>query len=176
MKKNCLKTVLAIVLMASVNFPLFAQKIEGSLDVLKEVQRVGLEVDFSSAVILGMSEQEYAAYEEDWQTDKPAIVSKFSEGCNDKLDGLFYVGSYKAEVREALIRVTVLTVSQKGDMDCDVRILDSEGNATATIRGIRAKGGVFGTTLNLIGDGATHTGEALGKFLVSNFRPERKKK
>ena len=154
MKKNYLKMLIAIVFMASVNFPLFAQKIEGSLDVLKEAQRVGLEVDFSSASILGMSEQEYSDYEQDWQTDKPAIVSRLAEGCNDKLDGLFYVGSYNAEVRDALIRITVLTVSQKGDMDCDARIMDPDGNTIATVKGIRAKGGVFGTTLNLIAGSA----------------------
>ena len=40
----------------------------------------------------------------------------------------------------------------------------------AEAEGINARGGKIGTKLNLMKDGAKHTGKALGKFLLQNMK------
>lgn len=44
--------------------------------------RMNLKIDFSDAMICGMSEEEFSKYEKDWEEDKPKIVSKFMAGAN----------------------------------------------------------------------------------------------
>jgi hypothetical protein len=53
-------------------------------DMPKNMQgmRMNVQMDFSNAMILGMSETEFAKYEKDWNEDKPAIVRDFRNGAN----------------------------------------------------------------------------------------------
>ena len=46
-----------------------AQKINGSFSSLREEARVQMNIDFSEADIMGMSEAEFADYEKDWTHD-----------------------------------------------------------------------------------------------------------
>ena len=140
-----------------------AQTTKGSFTVLNGTPRVRMVIDFSEADIHGMSEEEFAAYEEDWEIDKPDIIARFMTECNNKCRDTIYVGRYKDAPYE--IKVIVHTISVKGDFDCDAFLLDTDGNELGSIVGIREKGGRVGSKLNLIKDGAEHTGALFGTLL-----------
>ena len=54
------------------SFSAFAQKVSGSFKSLKEEIRVQMDIDFSSADIMGMNEEAFSDYEQDWNIDKPS--------------------------------------------------------------------------------------------------------
>ena len=145
-----------------------AQTVKGSFAALKNVPRVRLVMDFSAADIHGMSEEEFAEYEEDWDVDKPDVIARFMTECNERCGDTIYVGRYKDSPYE--IRLVVHTISVRGDFDCDAILVDADGNELGSITGIREKGGRFGSHLNLIKDGAEHTGAAFGTLLERTIR------
>ena len=165
-----MKRILATLLFFSAIFTAAnAQKINGSFAPLREEARVRMNIDFSEADIMGMSEDAFTDYERDWTHDKVQILSLFYENVNDALNGAFVVGNYNQGTGYTLDLV-VRTVSARGDYDCDVYLYrnldDGSQEFVAEALGIYARGGKIGTKLNLMKDGAKHTGKALGKFLL----------
>lgn len=134
----------------------------GSLDVLRGQGRVNVDLDFSEASIHGMDEESFAIYESDWDRDKDeiklAFIGEALTTCNNLILGTFSNAEYT-------IKVIVLSITPKGDYFCKANVLNKSGDVLATIDGIRANGGKIGSKLNLIKDGAKHTGESFGKFL-----------
>ena len=83
--------------------------------------------------------------------------------------GAIVVGNYK-QGTDYMLDLVVRTVNARGDYDCDVYLYrnldDGSQEFVAEALGINARGGKIGTKLNLMKDGAKHTGKALGKFLL----------
>jgi len=156
-----------------------AQTINGDFTPLKEQTRVKMDIDFSDAVIMGMSEEEFSEYEEDWEHDKVEVYSLFYNYVNEVLKGNIIVGNYKQDT-EYVLQVKILTVDVRGDYDSDVYLIHNhpggEQETVATIEGLFARGGKFGSKLNLMKDGAEHTGNALGKVLLKEMTAKRSKK
>jgi len=149
--------------------PASAQKVvEGSFPTLNNGEKLNLVLDFSNANIHGMSEEEFAVYEPDWNVDKPDIIARFFGEMSSKLRGKIYVGNFK-EVTYVL-KVNVLNITVKGDFECEAILQTHDGNLMARIGDIKAKGGTFGTKLNLIKDGSGHTGKVLGKFIYNHLK------
>jgi len=148
---------------------LFSQTlVEGSLKSLKEAGKVTLNLDFSRAQIHGMSEEAFSKYEEDWEVDLPVIKGFFIAELSEQVKDYFLVDVYSKS--NIIIHVIVASVSEKGNYVCNVDIMDNNGTRLACIENVAARGGRFGTKLNLIKDGARHTGTALGKFLKKKLR------
>lgn len=146
----------------------FSQKVtSGSLQVLKNQPRVNLEVDFSQASIHGMSEDDFAIYERDWNRDKDQIIAHFRIEASERCDNLV-IGPYPDA--EYTIKVIVLRVNMKGDFICIGEVRNKAGELIATIDGISERGGHVGSKLNLIKDGAKHTGERFGIFLRKQMK------
>ena len=146
----------------------YAQKVtNGSLKVLKGQARVNLEIDFSQAVIHGMSEDDFAVYERDWFRDKDQVIAFFrieaAESCDKIAIGPFPEAEYT-------IKVSVLRINTKGDFTCIGELQNKSGEVLASITGISDQGGRFGSKLNLIKDGAKHTGERFGIFLRKQLK------
>ena len=89
-----------------------AQKVNGSFASLGDEARVRMNIDFSEADIMGMSEAEFTDYEEDWTHDKVQILSLFYENVNDALKGSFVVGNYNIDT-EYTLDLVVRTVSAR---------------------------------------------------------------
>ena len=140
-----------------------AQKIEGSLDLLKNEVRVNFELNYSKARIHGMTEAEFAKYEEDWYKDMPQIVGDFLDGLNAQLSNYVRFGNYPTA--KYTVRVDVLDVATDGSCDSDVLLLDANSNVVAKIEGLQGAGGTFGTKLYLIKRGAAQSGRRLGKII-----------
>jgi hypothetical protein len=140
---------------------------KGSLDVLKGKDRVNIELDFSQASIHGMDDDSFADYEHDWMKDKDEVVTLFvgevMANCNRIIVGMF-------KNTEFTIKVTVLSINPKGDFYCLADVVDKSGQIVASISNIKEYGGKFGSKLNLIKDGARHTGARLGRFLNKKLK------
>lgn len=149
-----------------------AQTITGSLKELASFGKANIEVDFSDASIHYMTEEEFAQYEQDWKKDKPEVIADFIEGVTDKLKGRLVVGTCLKT--PFLLKVLVQNVTTKGDYICDVLVFNEE-NVLATIKNVKADGGTIGSKLNLIKDGAEHTGEKLGKLFSREIQKAYKK-
>lgn len=165
MKRLLLSLLLVVATISSVSAQLL---VEGSLTPLRKADRVNLKIDFSEAMIHGMSESAFAKYETDWDVDKPVIVGYFLSETRQKCGDLINLGTY--ENAEYEIRVNVISINEKGNYVCEADVYDAEGKVIAIIKDISAKGGHFGTKLNLIKDGARHTGAAFGKFLKNRAK------
>ena len=127
-----------------------AQKLEqGSFAVLNGVKLVNTEMEFVS--VHGMSEADFSEYEKDWKEDKPQIVDFFITRANIPLEGLVILGSFP----KAAYTLT---------------LLDAGRSVLARLSGVCAKGGTWGTKLNLIKDGARHTGKKLGEALRAEIK------
>ena len=61
---------------------------QGSLDVLRGEEYIKVVADYSNALIMDLTEEEFAEWEEDWYKDQPQIMSELIEEANDKLDGV----------------------------------------------------------------------------------------
>lgn len=132
-----------------------------SLSFLKEETQVQLELDFSEAAINGYTEANIVEYEEDWVKDQPVLYSKLSESLNmsqsDRQFGKFSQARYTLIFRPLLI-------NKRGDLKGYFVVIDNNSKEVlATVRGITAKGGKFGTFLNLVGDGMKHSGKEITK-------------
>ena len=146
----------------------YSQKVtSGSLKILKNQARVNLELDFSQAVIHGMSEDDFDIYERDWSRDKDQIKAFFMIAASDRCTNLI-IGPFPEA--EYTLRVIVLRINTQGDFTCIGELRNKSGDVLATITGISDKGGRFGSKLNLIKDGAKHTGERFGIFLRKQLR------
>lgn len=146
----------------------FAQKItEGSLKPLVDYGKAKVVLNFNDALIHGMTVNDFADYEKDWYVDQPIIWRKFISGMIKKCNSIRLGNEIDAEI---YITVNVLSVSTKGDYKCEVFITNSQGDKIACISGLNARGGTFGSKLNLIKDGAEHTGVLLGKFLERSIK------
>lgn len=148
-----------------------AQKLEkGSVLPLNSVNKVNFVMEF--LCIHGMNEEAFSQYETDWYCDKPEIVGKFTAYANQKLAGHIMLGAYPHA--EFTVKAVVNNISVKGDYDCDLVVLDAKKRMIALISGIHDRGGVWGTKLNLIKDGAESTGKKFGSVLKKEIVKSKK--
>ena len=109
------------------------------------------------------SEAEFAEYEKDWVVDKPDVEDLILQSANAALKGACHLEFGKEA--DWTVKVVVTTISQKGDFSFVVQLLDKKGEIVGNIANLFGKGGIFGTKLNLIKDGAKSTGKKLGTIL-----------
>ena len=145
-------------------------RVQGSFAPLKGERYVNFDIVFRN--IHGMSEADFSAYETDWQKDKPEVVGIFTNGVNRKLGNSFSVGYFPDA--PYTLKVMVNSVSTKGDYLCDVLLLDAQQHEIARIDALKTRGGVWGTKLNLIKQGAESAGKACGKALKAALRDTEK--
>lgn len=159
--------VISLFIFSFVNTAISQVVTSGSLNVLKGQGKVNLELDFSQASIMGMDEDAFANYEHDWFRDKDEVVALFVgevlSNCDNIIIGVFSNTRYT-------IKVKVLSITPKGDFYCTADVVDNSGEVLASINGIKEFGGRFGSKLNLIKDGAKHTGASFGRFLRKKLR------
>lgn len=164
-----MKKLGAIVLMSLVAAGSYAQKLaEGSLEALKGESRINVEMNYTNAVLKGMSFKEYVAQEENWDKGVKEIQGKFVEEFNKSSKGKITAGSF--ENAKYTLRIDAIKVEKRGATTADAYIVDAEGKTVAKITKVEGDGGAWGTHLNLMGDGATNMGAQLGKFLKSKIK------
>ena len=134
---------------------------EGSLDVLRG-QSVKVIVDYSNAIIMDMTEAEFAEYEEDWYKDQSTIISDLIDEVNQRSGHLLYMSARRES--DYTLRWSVRYIYESGDIISDFYLESADGEVVAKIADVVGEGGAFGTKLYRIKSGAESTGRALGKF------------
>ena len=134
---------------------------QGSLDVLRG-QSVKVVVDYSNAIIMDMTEAEFAEYEEDWYKDQPTIISDLIDEVNQRSGHLLYMSARRES--DYTLRWSVRYIYESGDIVSDFYLESADGEVVAKIADVVGEGGAFGTKLYRIKSGAESTGRALGKF------------
>ncbi len=134
---------------------------EGTVDVLRN-QSVKVIVDYSNAIIMDMTEAEFAEYEDDWYKDQPTIISDFVEEVNQRSGNLLYMSARRES--DYTLRWSVRYIYESGDIVSDFYLESADGEVVAKIADVVGEGSRFGTKLYRIKSGAESTGRALGKF------------
>ena len=140
--------------------PLSTEVVTGSFEALYN-KTANLEIEYVK--IHNRSEAEFAEYEKDWKVDKPDVEDLILQNANAALKKVCHLNFGKES--DLTVRVVVTTISAKGDYSFVVQLLDKKGEIVGNIANLFAKGGIFGTKLNLIKDGAKSTGKKLGTIL-----------
>ena len=140
--------------------PLSTEVVTGSFEALYN-KTANLEIEYVK--IHNRSEAEFAEYEKDWKVDKPDVEDLILQNANAALKNDCHLNFGKES--DLTVRVVVTTISAKGDYSFVVQLLDKKGEIVGSIAGLFGKGGIFGTKLNLIKDGAKSTGKKLGTIL-----------
>ena len=157
------RIIISLMIIACAAMSASAQKVSGDFSVLKDEVRARMTVDFSEASILGMTEEQYSAYEKDWLKDKAEVVSYYSGYASIELSPKLVIADYQFETKYRLV-LKVRMIDARGNTDSDLYLLEGD-NEIARAEGVFAQGGVFGTKLNLIKDGAKHSGIVIGRLL-----------
>ena len=166
-----MKRLLTFIFLVGIGIMANAQRVEGSLDALQNEVRVNFELNFANARIHGMTETDFAKYEEDWYKDMPQIVGDFLSELNNEMKGLMRFGTYPAATYT--LKVDVVDVAANGSMDSDVSLLDNTGKVIAKLVGLQAEGAPWGTKLYLIKVGASNSGEKLGEILYKALKKKK---
>lgn len=140
--------------------PLSTEVVTGSFEALYN-KTANLEIEYIK--IHNRSEAEFAEYEKDWKVDKPDVEDLILQNANAALKNVCYLNFGKES--DWTVKVVVTTISPKGDYSFVVQLIDKKGEIVGSIAGLFGKGGMFGTKLNLIKDGAKSTGKKLGTIL-----------
>lgn len=134
--------------------------VAGSFEAL-DGKSANLEVVFKK--IHGRTEAEFAEYEKDWKVDRPEIENLILVEANKALKGKCRLSDSKDE--DLTVSLVVKSVGVKGDYEFYIVLLDKDKKQLGTISNLFGKGGMFGTKLNLIKDGAKSTGKRMGTLL-----------
>ena len=126
-------------------------RVQGSFAPLKGESRVNFDMVFMN--IHGMSEADFSTYETDWQKDKPEVVGIFTNDANRTLGDGLTIGHFP----DAPYTLKVV-------------LLDAQQHEIARIDALKTRGGMWGTKLNLIKQGAESAGKACGKALKAALK------
>lgn len=121
------------------------------------VNRIQVVINYENGIYKGLTYKQIVVYEEDFLRDKDRYEGRFLEGLSDTYPGVAYApGSINQS--EPVAYVEILKVTKKGDVTAEV----TYGDKKEILQG---KGGVFGTFLNLFGDGMERLGRNLSYLL-----------
>lgn len=134
--------------------------------------RMNFQMDFSDALIMGMSENEFAKYEKDWCDDKPTIIRNFKTGTNLTLGRSLGIGEYKDA--RYIVKVKVNTITDEGFFICDVDILENDKVVFHLdhLTGGKEPSLAIGTKLARMKVWATLTGKSFGSILKNELSKE----
>lgn len=165
-----MKKVILTLVLITIGVSAMAQRVTGTFMPLRSQDRVKMVIDYSEADIMGMPEEQFYTFEKDWAHDKVEVVSLYYNYANRELakEKAFIVGSYNFDTDYTLYLI-VRTVDIRGNHDCDLILVANDEIEIGRAVGIRADGGTFGSKLNLMKDGAEHTGKSIGRFLLKQI-------
>lgn len=132
--------------------------------------KMNFDVDFSKALIFGMTEAEFCDHEKDWKKDKKFIAKKMKNSANYALGKHYSIGDYNFALYT--IVVTINTITKEGYIICDAQVVDNSGVVRLQIEELSGgKEPLFmpGSKLAKIKFWSMLTGERLGKILSKEF-------
>jgi len=126
-------------------------------------ERVQVVFDYTQGIYRGLTYEGIVVDEPDFQKDAPRYEARFFSSFLDNFGGAAYRQDGEIRSDEALLTVRVVKVQRKGDTTAELVYTTADGQQQTTT--ITGDGGVFGSFLNLFGDGMRSVGEAAAKWL-----------
>ena len=140
------KVLFIILLLTCANS--FAQKItvEGSFEAIKDYPTLKVEMEFQE--ILGMSVEDFAVYETDWEKDKPEIIDNFLTSAAENIQGLLFNPNFNTPYT---LRIIVSSITRV-ELMCSADLIDEAGNVVGQIDNFiyRKNSAVGGTKLHAL--------------------------
>ena len=151
------KALIAVAaMMAALLVPAVSSSAQGgweALSLLKGEKKVNCTFDYSDAIIQSKTEEQFASEEPNWGLAQKEVAAKFFEEFNERT---FYMSNTIAagEFPDAAYTLCIKpsNILRNGNFTGNVYLLDKSDNVLMEVP-IRAKGGVFGSFWNLLGDG-----------------------
>lgn len=139
---------------------------------ITDIRIFNLEIDFSEATILNWNAADFIASEPEWEEGIKEMRKKFTGAFNDETGTGKYpyrIGTYPDS--KCTIIVKPLEVKEKGShIKALINITNESGEVVFT-RVMKGESGVFGTTVNLMGDAMEDLGENLGEKIHAYGKP-----
>ena len=160
MKKFLLSTLLVFFCLTQ-----YAQNYEHCITVV---------INYEDGVYLGRTIEGIAKYEPDWYKDQPRYEGRFIKGfdkqlTNCKIDKTCLILSpdkYDETIKSALVvKVNIRSVESNGNTRAVVEFIGANNDEIPKAISMRGEGGVFGTWLNLFGDGMESLGGNIVKYI-----------
>lgn len=166
--KHLKVSIAAIAMIVSMSVCNAQTMASGSVEGLKKAGVALVDIDYSKAVIMGMGEQAFASYEEEWNKDLSDITLAFINGINEKTGTLLSVGhSIDCDL---VMKIQVISISERGEWKCKAIVTDKQNQNLCEIDEIISKGCKIGTKMHHIKVGASNAGNKLGKFLAKQIK------
>lgn len=147
-------SALAVSAMSLFSIPVSAQGGWGSLALLKGQTKVNCTFDYSDSVIQAKTEEQFSSEEPNWGLAQKEVAEKFYQEFNNrvfKANVPVAVGSFP-EADGYTLCIKPSNILRNGNFVGRVLLLDASGEILMDVP-IKAKGGVFGSFWNLLGDG-----------------------
>jgi hypothetical protein len=134
-------------------------------------------INYENGVYMGKTIEGIAEYEPDWYKDQPRYEGRFIKGFDkqltrsnvDKSCLLLSPDKYDENIKSALlVKVNIRSVESNGNTRAVVEFIGAANDEIPKAIGMRGEGGVFGTWLNLFGDGMESLGENIVKYILKN--------
>ena len=159
-----MKKYLFVLMMSCLTTTMFAQ----GLGFLKNEARVDMKLNYSEAVIAGYEESNILTFEKDWEKDQAVLFAKMVGPYNDKLGETLPAGNFSNANYTIEVRPTV--IQKNGNIVGYFVVLDAAGTELYRSQKFSAKGGTFGTFLNLVGDGMKSTGKVIANMVKKELK------
>lgn len=158
-----------LLILAILNYSVICTAQEITKNDLKSINmgaKIYFDIDYSDAVIMGLSESDFANYEQDWVKDKTAVELSFLRGVNNKVDEIYNIGALKDA--DYALTVIVKSITNKGYLICDAKITDKSGKVYFYVININSGSKsklIPGTNLSKIKASSLFAGRSLGKIM-----------
>lgn len=126
-------------------------------------RQIQLTIDYTQGIYDGRTYRGIQEAEDDFLKDQPRYESRLMEGLSDHLttDVVFWPDSVDADKPE--LHILIIAVDRKGNIKAQATL--TQGTDSRSFSTTSAKGGVFGSWLNLFGDGMHSLGKQLAAWL-----------
>jgi len=159
-----MKRLFFVIVLSCLTTYLFAQ----GLGFLNKEVKVGMRLNYSEASIAGFEEASILDFEQDWEKDQSILFAKMIGPYNDKLGAVLPAGNFSNV--NYIIEVRPIVIQKNGNIVGYFVVVDAEGNEVFRSQKFSAKGGKFGSFLNLVGDGMKSTGKAVASIVAKELR------
>lgn len=170
--------VLFTLILANVSFSTAQIKTKGSFSSLTTPQNIDFEIDFTSGTYKGLTYDELlnlvcpgTNQTEQWAIKSSSLRGSFMHYFVQRIAPKGYMlGSYKDGLARYRLTMQINFVSPKGDVSATYVITEiNTGDLVLEFKDT-CEGGMFGTFMNLFGDGLREAGDRAGKFFVKGVR------
>lgn len=170
--------ILFILILANISLSIAQIKTKGSFSSLVTPQNIDLEIDFTSGTYKGLTYDELlnlvcpgTNQTEQWAIKASSLRGSFMHYFVERIAPKGYmVGSYKDGQARYRLTMQINYVSPKGDVSATYIITDINTGEEVVEFKDTSEGGMFGTFMNLFGDGLREAGDRAGKFFIKGVK------